>query len=278
MHTEAWVACLCGVALGCGGSGTREEATTATATTTARTTIPTTATGTIPATTTATTKGTPTTEAMAVYGEAFTGQYHLGPVDFAETEWHNACAPGGGYVPSLRSATGLGGEFLAGVQTGKIAKGANCDACIVIHTATGRSLVARVVTYGDTGPNDLDVSPSVYAALNTDEYPRTMTWQWAKCPETGTLHYEFQTEANIWWTSLWVRNPRIPITRVEVKSTKHASFVTLNRASDGTVTDASGFGDGPFTLRITATDGQVITDTFPAFTPGGILASTQQFQ
>jgi hypothetical protein len=51
-----------------------------------------------------------------VYGQPHTGMYHLGPVDFAETQWHNACAPGGGYVTSLREATGLGGEYLAGVS------------------------------------------------------------------------------------------------------------------------------------------------------------------
>lgn len=221
--------------------------------------------------------GTPTRGSSDVYGAEISGQYHLGPVDFAESEWHNACAPGDGYVSSLRDATGLGGEFLAGVQTGKINGGANCDACIQIKTATGRSIVARVVTYGDTGAGDLDVSPSVYQALNTGEYPRTMTWQWAKCPDTGTLRYEFQTEANPWWTSFWVRNQRVPITKVEVKSTKHASFFTLRREMDGTLNDDGGFGEGAFTLRLTAVDGQTITDTFPSFTAGKILDSAQQF-
>jgi hypothetical protein len=32
-------------------------------------------------------------ETPSLYGEVHAGQYHLGPVDFAETEWHNACAP-----------------------------------------------------------------------------------------------------------------------------------------------------------------------------------------
>jgi len=267
--------------MACDGGGSREAATTtATATTTARipTATTTTTTSTIIPTATATSTGTPSTTATTLYGTAFSGQYHLGPVDFAETEWHNACAPEGGYVSSLRESTGLSGEFLAGVQTGKIAGGANCDACIFITTATGKSILARVVTYGDTGANDLDVSPSVYAALNTGEYPRTTTWQWAKCPDTGKLSYEFQTGANVWWTSLWVRNPRVPITKVEVKSKNHANYITLARASDGTVTDASGFGDGAFTLRVTASDGQTITDSFSSFTPGKILASTQQFQ
>jgi hypothetical protein len=222
--------------------------------------------------------GVPTSQAASTFGDAHSGQFHEGPVDFRESQFHNACAPGGGYRQNLRDAIGLGGEFLAGVQTGQISGGALCEGCIQIDTAKGRSIVARVVTYGDTGINDIDVSPSVYAQLNTGEYPRSMTWRWAKCPDTGTLRYEFQTEANVWWTSFWVRNPRVPVTKVEVKSANHKSFFTLRRESDGTLNDDGGFGEGEFTLRLTGMDGQTITDTFASFSAGQLLVSTQQFQ
>lgn len=225
------------------------------------------------------TTGTPTTDAT-VYGEVHSGQYHLGPVDFAESEWTNACNPAGGYVASMRDTVGLHGEYLAGVSNTYAMNGGACDACIFVQTATSHQIVARVVTYGVTNaPGDIDVSPSVYAALNTGEYPRSMTWQFAKCPaDTGTILYEFQTEANEWWTSLWVRNARVPVTKVEVRRANESSFTALTRGSDGTLTDGSGFGAGAFTLRVTAMDGQVITDTQPSFSPGQIIVSTQQFQ
>jgi expansin (peptidoglycan-binding protein) len=200
----------------------------------------------------------------------------LGPVDFAESEWTNACSP----IPSsLYAATGLGGEYLAGVSNANALQGGVCDACILVKTGQGRQIVARVVTYGDTNePGDIDVSPSVYAALNTGEYPRSMSWQFAKCPDTGKITYQFQTGANEWWTSLWVRNARVPVTKVEVQSTNHKSFVEMDRGTDGTLTDGSGFGAGSFTLRLTGMDGQVISDTFPSFTPGQLITSTKQFQ
>jgi expansin (peptidoglycan-binding protein) len=175
--------------------------------------------------------------------------------------------------------TGLGGEFVAGVSNSFAEAGGVCDACIYIHTATGRQIVARLITYGiENEPGDIDVSPSVYAALNTEEYPRSMTWQFAQCPDTGKLMYQFQTEANEWWTSLWVRNARVPVTKVEVKSANHPAFVELERGTDGTLTDGSGFGAGEFTLRLTGMDGQVITDTLSSFTPGQIVQSTKQFE
>ncbi len=215
-----------------------------------------------------------------ILGEVHSGgMYHLGPVDFAETDWHNACAPGPGYRAELLESTGLGGEYLAGVANAHDMDGGICDACIRIDTAAGKSIVARVVTYGvTTHDENLDVSPSVYDEIHMDEWPRDMSWQLVSCPETGPLYYEFQTEANIWWTSLWVRNPKVLVDTVEVKSSNHSEYYELSRGGDGTFTDASGFGDGPFTLRITAIDGQVIEEDFDGFETGELVESEQQFE
>ncbi len=222
--------------------------------------------------------GPPTTDSPNQYGDVHEGQYHLGPVDFAETEWHNACAPEGGYRSALRSDTGLGGEYLAGVSGEFADNGGVCDACIQVTTGMGKTIVARVVTYGATNePGDIDVSPSVYETLNQEEYPRSMSWEFASCPDTGNLAYEFQTGANVWWTSFWVRNQKVPLVKVEVQSTNHDEFFELRREMDGTLNDDGGFGEGEFTLRLTGMDGQVITDTFPSFEPGELIESTQQF-
>lgn len=218
-------------------------------------------------------------EVLVLYGEVHEGQYHLGPVDFAETEWHNACAPTGGYRSEIRESTGLAGEYLAGVSAAHNEGGGVCDRCILVKTAMGRSIVARVVTYGaSNSPGDIDVSPSVFTALNMDEYPRKMTWQFSKCPETGPAQYEFQTGAHAWWSSLWFRNARVPVEKVEVKSSRHHEFFELRRGSDGTLTDDGGFGEGPFILRATAIDGQVIEDSFSNFPTGRVIESSKQYR
>lgn len=224
--------------------------------------------------------GEATETSADLYGDIHEGQFHLGPVDFAESDWPNACTPEGGYPQELWESTGLGGEYLAGVAGSLAQDGGICDSCIQISTGSGQSIVARVVTYGDTNaPGDIDVSPSVYQAINPqDAFPRPMTWQLAKCPDSGTLRYEWQTGANVWWTSLWVRNQKVPLAKVEVQSSNHPAFIELRRASDGTLNDDSGFGEGSFTLRLTAVDGQVITDTFDSFEPGSIVVSEKQFE
>jgi expansin (peptidoglycan-binding protein) len=206
------------------------------------------------------------------YGSTFTGgEFNLGPVDYQESQWHNACAPVGKYASSVQAAEG---SLLAGLWEG-IPNVANyCDACIYVQTAAGKSAVLRVVTYGATSDNSIDVSPEAYAILNSGEYPRSMTWQFASCtPSSGAVMYEFVTDSSEWWTSFWIRNGRVPITKVEVQSVNHPQWFELERGSDGSLTDNSGFGNGPFSIRATGIDNSQITDTFqwPASGVGGTM-------
>jgi expansin (peptidoglycan-binding protein) len=219
--------------------------------------------------------GTGGTGTLVVYGQPYAGgQYNLGPVDYAETQFHNACAPGTKYDPRVQQVEG---NLLAGLWDGIPNVAGYCDACIWVTTAKGKSALLRVVTYGQTTMNSIDVSPEAYQILDSGEYPRAMTWQFAECPATGPMMYEFQTGSNQWWTSLWVRDARVPLTTVEVQSANHASFVALQRGSDGTLTDAGGFGMGMFSIRSTGVDGQQIVDTF-AWPSAGIAGAFLQGQ
>jgi expansin len=97
-------------------------------------------------------------------------------------------------------------------------------------------------------------------------------------PGNRPVRYEFQTGAHAWWSSLWLRNARVPVEKVEVKSAWHSQFFKLRRGSDGTLTDDGGFGEGPFILRSTAIDGQVIEDSFPNFPTGQVIESQKQYR
>ena len=217
------------------------------------------------------TGGAASTAPGPVYGQVYDGgQYNLGPVDYSESQWHNACAPQTKYPAAVQAAEG---DLLAGLWNG-IPNTANyCDACILVKTGKGKSAVLRVVTYGDTSTNSIDVSQTAYDILNTGEYPRPMTWQFTECPQAGNLIYTFQTGSNAYWTSLWIRNARVPLTKVEVKSANHASFIELVRNTDGTLNDASGFGQGPFTFRLTGMDGKQYTEDF-AWPATGVTGTT----
>jgi expansin (peptidoglycan-binding protein) len=105
-----------------------------------------------------------------------------------------------------------------------------------------------------------------------------MTWQLAKCANVGNIELQYQELANPWWTSLWVRNSTLPLEKVEVKSKNHSAFFALRRETDGTLNDDGGFGEGPFELRFTAVDGQVLSQSFDMFSGGALVDSGVQFQ
>jgi expansin len=208
--------------------------------------------------------------AVVTYGSTYTGgQFHLGPVDYAETAFHNACAPSTKYASAVQAVEG---DLLAGLWSGITNVSSYCDACIYVTTAKGKTALLRVVTYGSTSTNSIDVSSSAYSKLNSGEYPRTMSWQFAKCLDTGKIMYEFQTGSSEWWTSFWVRNARVPLTKVEVKCQNH-DFQAATRGSDGTLTDSGGFGKGSFTIRLTGMDGTQVQDTF-SWPSAGIAGQT----
>jgi len=209
-----------------------------------------------------------------VYGQVFTGgQFHLGPVDWNESEWTNSCGP----YPALIQQ--IEGNYLAGLELEHNGNGQLCDACVKIETEKGKSLIVRVITTGITTKNSIDLSPQAYAILNSGEYPRSMSWYITKCPSNGeNIYYQFQTQANQWWTSLWVRNIVLPLASVEVKSTNHKNWFKLTHGNDGTYTDLNGFGAGSFTIRNTAIDGQIIQDTFASIAPGSLIRSSGQFK
>lgn len=208
---------------------------------------------------------------LVTYGQPYAaGIYNLGPVDYTETQWHNACAPGTKYDPRVQAVEGT---LLAGLWNGIPNTWQYCDACIWVTTAAGKSALLRVVTYGATSTDSIDVSPSAFSILNVNENPRSMTWQFAKCPDTGPLMYEFKTGSNDYWTAFWLRDARIPIANVEVKSANHTAWTALDRTStDGSLVDAGGFGNGSFSIRSTAIDGQQVTDTF-AYPSGGFAGA-----
>ena len=203
----------------------------------------------------------------ATMGASYAGEYNLGPVAW-QGSYTNSCGPYPQEIVTLEE------DSLAGLGTNYNGTGQMCDACISIVTAGGRSILARVITNGETtASNNIDVSQSVYDVINQGEYPRQMTWQVAQCPDRGPMRYQFQTGANVYWTSLWVRNIRWPLKKVEVKSAQHSDWTVLRRGTDGTYTADDGFGNGAFSLRITFINDQAVTDSFDGFTPGGILTS-----
>src|SRR6185295_10247005 len=98
-----------------------------------------------------------------VFGTVHSGSYNIGPVDYAETAFHNACAPGTKYAAQIQQ---LYGPYLAGVDNSVGGDGSLCDACALVTTPMGKSVVVHIVTYGQSNAaGDMDLSPEAFAVL-----------------------------------------------------------------------------------------------------------------
>ncbi len=222
--------------------------------------------------------GPPTTSGET-FGTTHTGSYHLGPVDWAQSAFENSCGP---YPAAIQA---LEGEYLAGIDRSLNGDGSLCDACALLTTRLGKSVLVRIITTGTSkSAGDMDLSPAAYGAIHEDDpqgtntNPRPMTWKLALCPtSTEKILLQYQTEANPYWTSLWVRNARLPLSKVEMKSAQGANFVALRRENDGTWNADKGFGEGMFTLRFTSTTGKELTKMFTSLQGGQLVTTDIQF-
>jgi expansin (peptidoglycan-binding protein) len=219
------------------------------------------------------------------FGDSHSGNFWTGPVDYSESQWHNACAPSDVKYPALiqqlygNDIMGLANEAsLGGLVAGN---GQLCDVCAEL-SANGQTVVAHVVTYGqETGPSDIDVSTDIDTALNASA-GRKLTWRFVSCPTKNSIYYTFDDRewSNTWFFRVWVRNARVPVSKVEYALGAKA-WATADWQSDGAWQASSQDFSKGFSLRITALDGQTIEDTVPGlntFDPNAGVPSHANFQ
>jgi hypothetical protein len=219
------------------------------------------------------------------FGDVHSGNFWLGPVDFVESQWHNACAPTDVKYPALIQQ--LYGNYLMGLsnqltlQSLSAGSGQLCDVCAEL-TANGVTITAHVITYGDeTGVNDIDVSPEARSALHGDTN-YTLTWRFVTCPTTAPIYYTFDGRqwSNTWFFRVWIRNARVPVAKVEYKL-PGATWATADWQSDGAWQASSQDFSGGFSLRVSSIDNQTIEDALPGlntFDPNAGIASKSNFQ
>ncbi len=200
------------------------------------------------------------------FGAAHSGNFWLGPVDYTETQWHNACAPTNKYPAQIRT---LYGDHIMGLANEVVLQGLTasqgqlCDVCAEL-SANGHTVIARVVTYGqETGPNDIDVSASIDTALSASA-GRTLTWRFITCPTSAPVRYTFDGRqwSNTFFFRVWVRNARVPVTKVEYRIGS-AAWAATERQNDGAFQASSQDFSRGFSLRVTSLDGATLEDSIP---------------
>lgn len=154
-----------------------------------------------------------------------------------------------------------------------------CGTCLSVKGPKGTVTVHLVDSCPPCEQNHVDLSAEAFAKIaDPDDGRVPITWQKVACGSVGPMAYRFQEGSSIWWTSIQVRNHRLPVAKVEYE--RDGAFVDMPRANYNYFVAESGVGEQPsgLKLRITAIDGQSVLDTLAAIGDGNVVEGTVQFE
>jgi expansin (peptidoglycan-binding protein) len=124
----------------------------------------------------------------------------------------------------------------------------------------------------------LDLSQEAFAMIADPVDGRVpIEWQFVEGDVEGPIQYKFKEGSNEYWTAIQIRNHRTRVKKVEVQKAD-GSWEALNRERYNYFTSPSGgMGSGPYNIRVTDVNGQVIEDKNVSFSPGSVVDGKSQF-
>lgn len=167
--------------------------------------------------------------------------------------------------------------MVAAINAAQYLNGQACGMCVEVGGPKGRIVVRIVDLCPECKAGDLDLSEQAFVMIAEKRAGRVpITWVPVACSVQGPIAMRFKEGSSQWWLAVQVRNSRLPIRRIEMLTP--AAFVVLEQQNYNYAINDNDPGPGPFTLRITAVDGQQVTETGVPLREGAVTVGTQQFQ
>lgn len=142
-----------------------------------------------------------------------------------------------------------------------------CGACLNVTGPKGSVTVRAVDRCPECEPGHLDLSKQAFAKIanSTDDGNVPITYQLVECDVSGPVKYRYKDGSSRYWTAIQVLNHKRPIQKLEYKD--GSQWQEIERLPYNYFVAERGVGvqPGGLALRITAADGQILTDTLPAF-------------
>lgn len=174
----------------------------------------------------------------------------------------------------------VGGDTnIAALNDGEYRKSAACGSCLIVVGPKGTIKVKVVDRCPGCAGNHIDLSAEAFAKIAEPKAGRVpITYEIAACDVPNKLSYRFKEGSSKFWTAIQVRDHRIPITKVEYL--KNGTYTNMLRSDYNYFIDTKGVGDQPngISLRLTASDGQVLDDSIPDVQPGKVFTGNKQFE
>ncbi len=175
---------------------------------------------------------------------------------------------------------GIGPDVqVAAMNLGEYATAAACGSCLDVVGPKGRLKVRVVDSCPGCDGNQIDLSAEAFAKVAEPRDGRVaITYKVARCDVSGAMSYRFKEGSSSFWTAIQIRDHRLPIAKVEYS--RNGTYVSMPRTDYNYFVESQGVGEqrNGLSLRVTATDGQVVEETLPAVVSGRVVAGTKQFQ
>jgi expansin (peptidoglycan-binding protein) len=152
-----------------------------------------------------------------------------------------------------------------------------CGMCLEVKGPEGTEVVRVVDQCHTCADNLLVINKPAFEKIAGRAVGRTpVSWRMVPCAVTGNLAFRFKESSSQYWTAIQIRNHKLPIKKVEFK--RDGQWAEMTRSNDNYFAAAKGVGTGPVTLRITATDGQVVEETIQSWKDGKTYDGAAQFK
>lgn len=169
-------------------------------------------------------------------------------------------------------------DFVAALNDPDYDDAAWCGACAAVDGPNGSIVVRIVDRCPECASGDLDLSPNAFEAIAPLEAGRVdISWRWTACEVAGPIAYHFKEGSNPYWSAIQVRNHRFAVASLEAIDPASGAYVSLVRQDYNFFLWESGLGEGPYTLRATDVNGEVLVDENVVFVEAGTADGAAQF-
>ncbi len=194
------------------------------------------------------------------------GQPENGRATYYAADGSGAC----GFDPSPNDLN------VAAMDQSEWAGSAVCGECVEVTGPKGTVTVRIVDLCPGCEQGHLDLSQQAFAQIadvSAGNVP--ISWQVVACDVQGPVQYHIKDGSSQWWTAIQVRNSKLPVSKLEYK-TGTTPYTDVARADYNYFVVDTGVGPNPYTVRITAQNGETLEDSLPAVAPNVTVPGAAQ--
>jgi len=185
--------------------------------------------------------------------------YPIGALEVGVATWYNA----NGYSGTCSLDT-MPVKYIGTAMSSSQWFGANiCGACLNVYGPNNKTTKVMVSNMcPNCGTNHLDLDPIAFTKLAPKKTGRlnNIKWKIVPCNYNRPVQYHFKIGSSRWWFALQVLYHNVPVVSMEISTNGGKKWTKVERLDYNYFVNNSGFGPGPYTVRITGENGQKLVD------------------